>query len=365
MPERIPHLEDYPTSRASLLTEATDHGAALSSYTHPLRGPDGEDLATDVARFGAPVGEAKAVVVLASGTHGVEGHGGWGVQQLVVSSGRLDRLPAGLAVLVVHAVNPYGMAWSRRVDHNNVDVNRNFLNFDNPLPTNSNYDDFDGLLNPATPDFDPDDATWLDDFWVKFAEMGKSESFRAVSGGQYHMPAGVQFGGQAPTWSNKTLNNIWQQHLEDAAIVINLDIHTGLGNCGALTLFQSANEPDAAAAFAAESFPNVARFDRPETAEPLTVGVLGPGMEAALSAPELVMPLVVEFGTHDTSRVLKSMRADNWLHQHGTPRSALGEQIRADTRDAFFVDDEAWREQVADQGLATVDAAIDAARQAR
>lgn len=101
---------DYATSRATLLAEAEAHGATFETHAHPLRGPVGGDLATDVARFGAPVGQARTVVVVASGTHGVEGHGGWGLQRLLVDSGRLDALPDGVAVVLVHAVNPYGMA---------------------------------------------------------------------------------------------------------------------------------------------------------------------------------------------------------------------------------------------------------------
>jgi hypothetical protein len=69
----------------------------------------------------------------------------------------------------------------------------------------------------------------------------------------------------------------------------------------------------------------------------------------------------VEFGTEPDAVVLTAMRADNWLHAHGTPRSELGERIRARTRDAFFLDDEGWRTAVADEGMATIHAALDAA----
>jgi hypothetical protein len=55
------------------------------------------------------------------------------------------------------------------------------------------------------------------------------------------------------------------------------------------------------------------------------------------------------------------MRADNWLHAHGDPTSELGGRIRARTRAAFFLDDGSWRTSVADQGMATIHAALDAA----
>ena len=49
-------------------------GARLSEILHPLRGPGGEALACDVARFGAE--DADAVLWVNSATHGVEGYCG-------------------------------------------------------------------------------------------------------------------------------------------------------------------------------------------------------------------------------------------------------------------------------------------------
>ena len=43
---------------------------------------------------------------------------------------------AGVAVLYVHALNPYGFSWWRRTTHENVDLNRNFHDFSKPLPRN-------------------------------------------------------------------------------------------------------------------------------------------------------------------------------------------------------------------------------------
>lgn len=355
----IPPLTDYTSSRRRVLALAEAEGATLEHHPHPRTGPAGEDLATDVARLGAAPGEADAVVVVASGTHGVEGHAGSGLQELLLTSGRLRGLPAGVAVVLVHAVNPYGMAWSRRVDHDNIDVNRNFVDFAGPLPPPGRYDDIDHLLNPAV--LDLDDTSWQDELWAFAAEVGLPEAFRAITGGQYVHPAGMQFGGQAPSWSRRTLETIWSRHLAGARTVLNLDVHTGLGPCGGLSLFQTADADDTAAEVAARWFPRIMRADRPQTTDPLQVGVLGPGLDATLDAAMLSVPVVVEFGTLDDAVVLGAMRADNWLHGHGDPRSDLGERIRARTRAAFFVDDDGWRTAVAEEGTATIHAALDAA----
>jgi hypothetical protein len=297
--------------------------------------------------------------VVAAGTHGVEGHGGWGLQRLLLASGRLATLPPGVAVVLLHAVNPYGMAWSRRVDHDNIDVNRNFVDFDQPLPENPHYAEVDHLVNPV--ELDLGDASWQAALLEFMNRVGGPAAFRTLSGGQYDHPGGVQFGGQAPSWSRRTLATVWAEHLRGAATLVYLDVHTGLGPCGGLTLFQTADPGDAAADAGAEWFPAVLRSDRPGTTDPLQVGLLGPGLEAAERGIPLLVPITVEFGTQEVIPVFTAMRADNWLHQHGDPASPTGQQIRATMRNAFFVDDEGWRRHVATQGMATIHAALDAA----
>jgi hypothetical protein len=359
----LPPLLDYAAARDRLLGRCEAAGAALQHHRHPLDGPDGGPLHVDVARFGAAPGEAATVVVVASGTHGVEGNGGGGLQTLLLDTGWLARLAPRTAVVLVHAINPYGMAWSRRVDHENIDVNRNFVDFDATRPANPLYPEVDAVVNPAH--LDLDDDAWKAELITFMGRVGGPAAFRTLSGGQYDHPAGVQFGGQGPSWSRRTLAMVWREHLAGATTVINLDIHTGLGPCGGLTLFQTADEGDAGAEAAASWFPSVARYDRPGTTDPLQVGLLGPGLEDAATGVDLVVPLVVEFGTQEIMPVFAAMRADNWLHQHGDPTSTIGGEIRLLMREAFYIDDEGWRSAVAEQGLATIGAALDAASSVR
>lgn len=356
----IPPLEDYATSRAAFLGAAERLDAAIEHHRHPRSGPDGGELATDVARLGPAPGAARRVVVVASGTHGVEGHAGSGLQRLLLGDPRLAALPAETALLLVHAVNPYGMAWSRRVDHDNIDVNRNFVDFAAPLPSSPLYPRVDATLNPVSPTFDLDDASWLDDLLAFAGDVGMAEAFQTVSGGQYDDPNGMQFGGSGPSWSRQTLEAIWAHHLRGTEMVVNLDVHTGLGPTGQLTLFQTADAAEVAADLGARWFPAVLRADRNGESAELQHGVLGPGLDAVLDDTTIGVPIVVEFGTLDELVVLGAMRADNWLHHHGDPTSAAGETIRARTRDAFFVEDPAWRSAVAEDGLACVHAALDA-----
>lgn len=351
----IPELTDYASSRAALLSAAADAGARLTTHTHPLMGPDGEELATDTARFGAPIGEAHTVVLLNSGVHGVEGHAGNGLQQLLVAGGRPTALPPGVALVLVHAVNPFGFAWSRRVDHDNVDINRNFVDYTD-LPQNPRYDEVDPILNPA--EFDPDDQSFLEDLMAFWAEVGDEVAFRTMSGGQYTHPHGVQFGGQRSTWSRRTMEQIWAEHLVGATSAITLDAHTGLGPLGRLTVFQTADEREPAAELGGQLFPEyLYRADRTDSVEH---GLLGPGLDVWADGRLETSTFVIEFGTHDPLQGVTVFRSDNWLHRNGDPSSALGLQIRTQMQDFFFVNDETWRRDIAEQGLEVIHRTLDA-----
>ncbi|WP_421611557.1 DUF2817 domain-containing protein [Agrobacterium tumefaciens] len=65
---------DYNVLRQRFLSAARRSNAALFEYKHPLHGPGGEHLFTDVAYLGERNASKKLVIL--SGTHGVEGQFG-------------------------------------------------------------------------------------------------------------------------------------------------------------------------------------------------------------------------------------------------------------------------------------------------
>ena len=102
----------YAEARAKFRAVAAAAAASLSDLAHPLKGPGGEALACDVARFGAD--DAEVVLWINSATHGVEGFCGSGVQIGMMAMGWHKRLPSNVALLLTHAINPHGFAWIRR-----------------------------------------------------------------------------------------------------------------------------------------------------------------------------------------------------------------------------------------------------------
>ena len=51
-------------------------------------------------------------------------------------------------MLHVHAINPYGFSHTRRATQENVDLNRNFVDFSAQLPENGGYTEIHDLLLP-------------------------------------------------------------------------------------------------------------------------------------------------------------------------------------------------------------------------
>jgi Protein of unknown function (DUF2817) len=342
---------DYPQARTKFLEAAAGAGGALEAMVHPERGPGGGELATDVAWFGPR--DAPAVLVMISGTHGVEGFCGSGAQVDWLRRGGASGLPAGVAVLMIHAVNPYGFAWLRRVTHENVDLNRNWIDFSEPLPANPGYADLADAIGPGE--------------WSQAAQAASREVLRgfvaakgmmalqqAVSGGQYTHPKGVFYGGAGPTWSRKTQTAVFEHYLKDAARVGIIDYHTGLGPWGygeqIITDLVGSPGYDRARRWYG------AAVTSPSSGTSTSADIVGDGLAAApvLLAHAEVTGMALEVGTQDTMTVLDALRADAWLHAYGDPMSEQGRAIKAQIRDAFYGDADDWKGMVAGQSLLAV-----------
>ena len=177
--------QTYTEARAKFLAAATAADLAVQSHPHPLRGRDGEALAMDVARCGPA--DAPAVLLVSSACHGVEGFCGSGVQNALLSDAGFHAAAAaaGVAVLYIHALNPWGFSWWRRTTHENVDLNRNWQDFSQPLPANADYDELAHLLVPPAWPPAPQVQAAIDAF---VARRGAMALQTAVSGGQHRHP---------------------------------------------------------------------------------------------------------------------------------------------------------------------------------
>src|SRR5476649_150961 len=183
---------NYAEARAGFLTAAGRRGLAVETALNPLKGAHGEELATDAIVLGTA--DAPSLLILTSGTHGVEGFCGSGCQRaLLDDDDLLRRLEAGkVAVLLVHAVNPYGFSHLRRVNEDNVDMNRNFRDFSNVKELNPAYAEVHHLLLPQ--EWPPTGANRAD-ILACMKKMGAAAFQAAVSAGQQTFRDGLFFCG--------------------------------------------------------------------------------------------------------------------------------------------------------------------------
>lgn len=340
--------DDYRSARATFREQARKAGANLSALQHPEVGPDGDRLFTDIAFLGAAA--ARRAIVLISGTHGVEGFCGSGAQVDLLRRGELETLPEGLAVLIIHAINPYGFAWLRRVTHENVDLNRNWVDFSEPLPSNPGYDLLHEAIVPSqwSASALAKAQAVLDDYG---AEAGMAALNQAMSGGQYRHPQGIFYGGAQPTWSRQTQANIFVRYLQNAREIAILDYHSGLGPRGFCELITTSASDSAAFARATRWYGPGVKSTVTGTSVAARIG--GDGMSAAsrLLPHAKVTAIALEFGTIPRHEARLALRADAWLHAYGDPLSPQSAEIKRQIRAAYYCDADDWKAMVAGQSL--------------
>jgi len=337
----------YARARVQFLEAAATAGMAISSHNHPLPGRDGEVLAMDVALDGDPA--AERLLIVSSACHGVEGYCGSGVQVFAAQDAewREHARAAGVAVLYIHALNPHGFSWVRRVTHENVDLNRNFQDFSQPLPVNEAYAELHALLLPGQWPPGADNAAAIGAY---IQTHGLNRFQAAVSQGQHAFADGLFYGGVEPTWSNQTLREVLRRHGRQARHLAWIDLHTGLGESG-LGERICACRDDAVALARARAWwggdgqtPVTSIYDGSSTSALLTGLMWNAVYEECPQAQ--YTGIAMEYGTVPIEEVIDALRGDHWLRLHADAPEALRAAIKARLLAAFFVDTDEWKARV-------------------
>lgn len=350
---------DYTSARARFRASALALGCELAAWPIDQKGPDGEELTIDMARLGDP--RPTRAVVISSGIHGVEGFFGSAVQAALLE----DTLggfapPPGLAIIFLHALNPYGMAWIRRVNEDNADLNRNLLRPDERYEgAPDGYDELDALLNPESPP--PPFEAFLPRAAYQIARQGLPALKNAVAGGQYEFPKGLFFGGHGPSRTAQVLDRELPALLGSCERVLHVDFHTGLGKRATYKLF--VDHP-----WGSDGVEGLARLFGEDVIEPWEPekgasyairGGLGTWCKARF--PEVAYDVIcAEFGTHNILRVIRSLRDENRAWHHGRRDDPRSLKASLYLKETFSPRDPAWRHSCVEQGLRIVEQAVDA-----
>jgi hypothetical protein len=345
---------DYRSGRAAFIEACEDADLGVTARVHPTaKGPDGKPLFIDVATIGAR--EAKTALLLISGTHGVEGYFGSGVETGLLREGLARRAPKGAKIVVLHALNPFGFAWNRRVNEDNADINRNFVDHAHP-PTNAAYELLADAIAPAS--IGPDAMRKANARLREYARAhGDFALQEAISRGQYRYTDGLYFGGAYTAWSAAMLEDVFVEELAHVKRLIAIDFHTGLGNSGAAEMITEDLPGSKAYARAKAMWGD--RVQSSEAGESLSApltGTIDAAVARWMKGREHTFA-ALEVGTAPLRDAFDALRKDNWLHARATPDHRGAKAIKRQIRAAFYPDTVEWKRAVGAHAEETVEAA--------
>ncbi len=316
-------------------------GGKVDSYENPHgHGVDGERLYTDVATFGME--DARATLIISSGTHGIEGYCGSGVQLALMGCDLLEKLPAGVSVTMVHALNPFGFSHCRRVNEHNIDLNRNCIDFEEPTPTNRPYH---ALMEELTAG--PKSLREIEQRITAAVRLhGLQWVQDALTQGQYEDSRGLFYGGQEASWSRELWAQLVAHRSRDADILVHIDIHSGLGPYGKGSIIFGGGRGLRVQRLVADWFADEAVLS-PDEEGSLTSDVSGSVASwlNRLELPGFSAGLGLEFGTVPMPTMLQTLLYENRVFQnHGSERER--EIARRSMLRTFYPDDIEWRERI-------------------
>ncbi len=350
------YSDSYSEARQKFIQYSSEAGAVLSSEVHPEKGPNGEDLCTDYALFGNP--SASKALVLLSGTHGVEGFAGSAIQIAIIKDIQKIIYNTNVKVIIIHGLNPYGMAFARRADHQNIDVNRNYIDFSKTLSPNVPYESLASILAPKNMNLFSDILSWSRMFMYR-AVRGNDFAQHALQRGQRSHPQGLFYGGTEQAWSHRVLKKILQVSVGVVQELVVLDIHTGLGKYGTMKLL-SGEYNDSEEAKRARRMWGDKQIQCIDPSSDNFKKIQGSTSECIVEAfPKSNNTMVtMEFGTYSPVKIFRALRNENWAHHHGKKESRLYNKMKKQLVDSFYPNDLLWKRDVCRAGCDAIRQAL-------
>ncbi|RWE20568.1 MAG: DUF2817 domain-containing protein [Mesorhizobium sp.] len=333
---------DYQEARHKFREAVLRAGATPLRYPHSGRGPRGESLTTDAAIVGDIA--LPNLVVVTTGLHGVEGFCGSGCLVGLLEQRLLAERNVDTAVLLVHALSPYGFANLRRVDECNVDLNRNFIDHHRPLPRNDEYRNLHDLVIPESWDGPLRQAAEIG-IRSYVEENGQRAFISALTKGQYEFPDGMFFGGFSPAFSNVLWRQLLNEFGSQRRRVCVMDVHSGLGPRGYGEIQFEDSSSDREFERAQLWYNGQATAPDKGSSSASLTGFSATAVAETLPDAERTC-VTLEFGTLELDQVLLALRGDHWLHAKNSDDERLRAEIKQRMRDAYYCEDPVWKRDV-------------------
>ena len=320
---------------------------------HAHRVNNAEDLTIDWISVD-PLEHHNRLLVFTLGEHGIEAFTGAAMLQLFLTEFLAWLNPADSGLLLVHALNPWGMRHLRRANGNNVDLNRNFVRSEHELDPalNPDYVQFAPIFHPQGPLRHVHWNALLLTLRLLMAagRVGVSGLRKASTLGQYRFPRGIYYGGEVVQAETELLKRLYRTVLGQYAQVVFLDMHSGYGPSDQMSLVNSPSEPRSSQLLAEQfGYPLVVQTTPDEF-----YSIHGDMIDDVYALAQAEFPQLrlyattFEFGTFGDSSAaaLRSLRAqimENQLFWFGAGDHRAQAYLQAEYGSLFNPSDESWR----------------------
>ncbi len=343
----------YQSSREQfrlLIDRVRGRWSKARSITHALYGDDHTIDAISAEAIETPAQR----LIITTGEHGIEGYLGAVFVQWFADEFMPQLDPRRTGLLLVHAINPWGMAQCRRVNRSNVDVNRNFLVAGDGFATDPNVDyaALQGLFNPTgqLKSIGLCTTRMAIRLPLKIIKIGVGRIQAAFTLGQYRFPRGVYYGGDALQPETQFMIDLYREQWRGYQQVVHFDVHTGYGPREQMSIVNSSLETRSSEELKrAFAYPLIVKAQPGEF-----YAIRGDMIDFVYRLQQAEFPALklyattLEFGTFGTSLLggLRSMRAlvlENQLHQFGAANEKVRQQVQHEFAELFMPSEAAWQ----------------------
>lgn len=309
--------------------------------------PKDKTLFTDMAWIKNKPGNTRLQVYI-SAVHGIEGYVGSALQSWLLTHPEV--LDSSSDYVFLHALNPYGFKNNRRVNENNVDLNRSFLQNLSDFPKiNGSYGEIKDFLNPSVPaNTNPFSRFGFLVSSLKLIFENSIETLRkGILIGQYQYPKGIFYGGAEIPYQISILKELKDEIFYRYQKVFVVDIHTGYGKMNELHLLANSNA-SVSSKLLNSIFQNRVDYGDKDKFYRTTGDVIS-FLEAQSSSEHTIHGVVFEFGTLNSQTTLGSIESlrrivlENQKFHFGATSTFVGQEINNLFKELFYPDNPEFR----------------------
>ncbi len=346
--------QSYEASRAHFLRDVEPLRAKWTTSrleTYSLK--DFPDVSMDWAWL--EPNQKENLIIVSTAQHGIEGYVGSAMLKVFIDefASRINVENTGL--LLIHAINPWGMKYERKVNENGVDLNRNFiLNgvFDKSI--NPGFSKLKTFLAPTYPvrPFAVENLFFIGRTIKALLTEGASSISTAALLGQYIDPKAMYYGGERHEEETEVVISLFREALKNYQNLIHLDQHSGYGPRYQMSITLVPPEPGTSAELSEKfNYPLLLKGDNQEFYE--THGDMCAYLYELRNAEfpdKHVFATAFEYGTYGESLLqrihsLRTMILESQLYWHGAVNKPTEEKVRHEFKELYFPVETKWREK--------------------